>query len=123
MPGRQSRPLGRLLVAALAALPAVARAQGDAPVFARIEALRPVAAAIAIDGNCSDWGAIPEYADALGDAGGDASRDITSVAIAPLDDALLVKLETAGTPSTADLAYWLDIDFRAHERLDLQLGL
>lgn len=112
-----------MLGAVLAGLPHALYAQGDAAVFARIEALRPVAAAIAIDGNCSDWGAIPEYGDAAGDAGGDASRDITSVAVAPQDDALLVKLETASSPSTADLAFWLNIDFRAHEVLDLQLGL
>jgi len=113
-----------LLACALLGAPSgAARAQGDAAVFARIEALRPVAAAIAIDGSCADWAAIPELPDPSGDAGGDASRDITGVALAPQADALAVKLETAGPPSGADLAFWLDLDFRAHEPLDLQLGL
>lgn len=96
---------------------------GDAPVFARIEALRPVAAAIAIDGDGADWGAIPNLPDPSGDAGGDASRDITHVSIAPLDDALLVRIETAGPPSTFDLAFWLYVDFMGQEWLDLELGL
>ena len=96
---------------------------GDVPVFARIELLRPVASAIAIDGLGADWGAIPELPDPLGDAGGDASRDITGVAIAPLDDALLVRIRTAGTPSTYDLAFWLYVDFTGQQFLDLEIGL
>jgi len=96
---------------------------GDGPVFARIEALRPVAAAIAIDGDGSDWGAIPTFSDPVGDAGGDSSRDITSFAIAPLADALLVEITTASAPSTGDLAFWLDIDYMGQEPLDLEIGL
>ena len=124
-----SRIRGRALgIAALGAalLARVASANGpigDAPVFARIDALRPVAAAIAIDGNGADWGAIPDFPDPAGDAGGDASRDITGVAIAPLADSLLVRITTAGPPSTYDLAFWLDVDFMGQEPLDLEIGL
>lgn len=118
--------LGGLLALTSAALAPTARANGpigDAPAFARIEALRPVAAAIAIDGNGADWGAIPVLPDPPGDAGGDGSRDITGVAIAPLADALLVRIETVAAPSTEDLAFWLDIDFVGQEPLDIEIGL
>jgi hypothetical protein len=113
------------LLLALAA-PALANAgppYGDAPIFARIEAARAIAEDVTIDGADGDWNGIPSFADPSADAGGDASRDITSVSIAPLDDALLVRITTAGAPSTSDLAFWLYVDFMAHERLDLEIGL
>lgn len=76
------------------AVPAAGAASPDDPqVFALIDSLVPVAGSIVVDGDCSDWGAIPIFADPVGDAGGDASRDISGVAIAPLDDALLVRIE------------------------------
>jgi hypothetical protein len=95
---------------------------GDAPVFAKIEALRPVAAAIAIDGNGSDWGAIPSLSDA-NEAGLDAGLDITAVAIAPQADSLVVRIATKGAPSTFDLAFWLYVDYLGQERVDLEIGL
>jgi peptidase M23-like protein len=111
-------------VLASAALPARANGPiGDAPVFTRIEALRPVAQALVIDGNGADWGAIPSFADPTGDAAGDPSRDITSVAIAPLADSLAVRITTAGPPSTYDLSFWLDIDFMGQAPLDVEIGL
>src|SRR5207344_492003 len=89
----------------------------------KIEALRPVAAALAIDGNGADWGAIPSLPDPAGDAGGDGSRDITSLAIAPLADSLAVRITTAAPPSTYDLAFWLYVDYVGFERVDLEIGL
>ncbi len=123
---RGSPRLSGWIPAAVLCAAAAARANGpigDAPVFARIEALRPVAAAIAIDGDGSDWGAIPELPDPAGDASGDLSRDIAGVSIAPLDDALLVRIRTAGAPSTDDLAFWLYVDFMGQQFLDLEIGL
>ncbi|MGH7290375.1 MAG: hypothetical protein ACREJT_04145, partial [Myxococcota bacterium] len=126
MRGRSSSTRCSLLALVLSLLAPAARANGpigDAPVFARIEALRPVAAAIAIDGNGGDWGAVPSLPDPTGDAGGDPSRDIVGVAIAPLADSLLVRIETAGPPSTQPLAFWLDVDFMGQEPLDIEIGL
>ena len=121
------RALAALLAAPVALLAGALRAAppvvGDAPVFARIEALRPVAEAIAIDGTGADWGAIPSSADPAGDAGGDGSRDITDVAIAPLADSLLVRITTLAPPSTYDLSFWLYVDFMGQETVDLELGL
>ena len=112
------------VAAALCAAPARANGPiGDAPVFARIEALRPVAAALSVDGDGSDWGAIPNFTDPAGDAGGDPSRDIVGFAIAPLADSLVVRIQTAGPPSSYDLSFWLDIDFMGQEPLDLEIGL
>jgi murein DD-endopeptidase MepM/ murein hydrolase activator NlpD len=96
---------------------------GDQVVFDRIEALAPIASAIAIDGSDSDWEGIPSVADDAGDAGGDAARDITSLSIAPLEDALLVRIATAAAPAAGSLDFWLEIDFRGYLWLDLQLGL
>lgn len=77
----------------LIALANAAAAQDDAEVYARIDLLRPVAQNIVIDGTGADWGAIPTFADPVGDATGTPGEDITGVAIAPLDDALLVRIE------------------------------
>src|SRR5262245_2026173 len=115
-----------LLALVLAALAPAARANGpigDAPVFARIEALRPVAAAVTIDGNAAHWGATPTSVDPAGAAGGDGSRDIVATAIAPLADALLVRIETAAPPSTYDLSFWLYVDFAGQEPIELEIGL
>ena len=82
-----------------------------------------IAGAIAIDGSDANWAGIPSIADPTGDAGGFADRDITSVSIAPLEDALLVRIATAAPPVSDDLAYWLEIDYRGAMQLDLQIGL
>lgn len=68
---------------------APAASPDDARIFAQIDALLPIAAGIVVDGDCSDWGAIPVLPDPAGDAGGDAARDITGVAIAALEAAIL----------------------------------
>ena len=119
--------LGAVLAVGVGLGAALARANGpvgDAPVYAKIEALRPVAAALAIDGDGADWGAIPSLPDPNGDAGGDGSRDITGLAIAPLVDSLAVRITTAAPPSTYDLSFWLYIDYMGREQVDLsEIGL
>ncbi len=95
-------------------------AYGDQATFEHIEALRAVA--IAIDGDGSDWSGIPAIADPPGDAGSFEDRDITSVSIAPLEDALLVRIATAAPPSD-EAIYWIEIDYRGYQTLDLQIGL
>ncbi len=108
---------------AVAALAQAGPPYGDAPVFARIDAARAIAEDVVIDGAEGDWNGTPAFADPAGDAGGDASRDITSVSIAPLADALLVRIATSGAPFSSELAFWLYFDFMAHERLDVEIGL
>jgi hypothetical protein len=72
MVGRANRALRWFgLLTALVA--SSAGATGDADIYALIDTLRPVAEAITVDGNPSDWGAIPAYSDPSGDAG-DGSR-------------------------------------------------
>src|SRR5262245_40743839 len=103
---RGASVLAALVLLWLAGVARANRPGGDAPVFAKIEALRPVASAIVIDGNASDWGAIPSLSDA-NEVGLPPSLDITSVAIAPQADSLVVRIATKGTPSTFDLAFWI----------------
>jgi hypothetical protein len=100
-----------------------ARAANDADVYALINTLKPVAEAITVDGDPSDWGAIPAFPDPSGDAGGDASRDITSVRIAPTADALYVLIQTAGPPSTDGYAFWILFDFMGEQYADVELAL
>jgi hypothetical protein len=120
-------PLQIALTLLVLALPLRAAAQlgayGDAPVFARIESLRPIAEALVIDGDDADWTGIPALSDPAGDAAGESARDITSVSIAPLASALLVRIATAAPPPADGLAFWLEIDYRGELALDLQIGL
>ncbi len=100
-----------------------AGAVDDAAIHALIDALKPVAEAIAVDGSSADWGAIPAFADPSGDGGGDASRDITGVRIAPTATALTVLIETAGPPAAADWAFWIRIDFMGEQYNDVEIAL
>lgn len=102
---------------------ALAGAYGDQNAFDRIEAARPVAAAIEIDGEDEDWAGIPAFSDPAGDAQGESARDIRSVSIAPTEDALLVRIATEAAPVADDLVYWLDIEYRGLTAVDLQIGL
>ena len=111
------------LLVVFALSPALEAQTGDGPVFALIDATKPIAEAVTVDGLEADWSGIPAFPDPPGDARGDGSRDIRSVAIAPLSDAWLVRIETRAPPSIEDLAFWLDIDYRGAEALDLELGL
>ena len=95
---RRARGMLWLLPALVAS---AASAADDADIHALIDTLKPVAEAITVDGNPADWGAIPAFPDPSGDSGGDPSRDITSVRIAPTSSALAILIQTAGAPSTA----------------------
>jgi hypothetical protein len=119
--------LARRARGTLCLLPALvagtARAADDADIYALIDTLKPVAEAIVVDGNPSDWGAIPAFPDPGGDAGGDTSRDITSVRIAPTSNSLAILIQTAGAPSTAGYAFWIRIDFMGEQHADVELAL
>jgi hypothetical protein len=118
-----SRAILPALCVGLCASVAVASSPDDAQIFERIDSLKPVADAIDVDGDCSDWGAIPVFPDPSGDAGGDAARDITGVAIAPLDAALLVRIDVAGTPPTDAQDFWIEVDYRKQQHFDLKFSL
>jgi hypothetical protein len=118
----RSRALAATLASLRVAWPTAAPCD-DSATFAQIDVVRALAAGVVIDGQDADWSGIPALPDPAGDAAGDASRDITSVSIAPTDQALLVRIATAGTPSSGDLAFWLDVDFMGQQPLDFQLGL
>ena len=105
----------------LAASPA--DAADDAAIHALIDSLKPVAEAIAVDGNPADWGAIPAFPDPSGDAAGDPSRDITSVRVAPTANALYVLIQTASAPASADWAFWIRIDFMNEQFDDVELAI
>jgi len=82
----------------------------DAAVYRLIDQLRESTAKLRIDGMDRDWRGVPEMTDPRGDAGGDASRDVTGVAIAPREDDLCVMIHTAGTPSTDRFVFYLVLD-------------
>ena len=100
-----------------------AGAADDAAIYALIDSLKPTAEAIVVDGNPADWGAIPAFPDPSGDAGGDPSRDIANVRIAPTANALYVLIQTAGTPASADWAFWIRVDFMNEQYNDVELAI
>ncbi len=104
-------------------LPVTAASPDDSAIFAEIELLRTVADEIVVDGACGDWGAIPLFDDAVGDAGGDATRDITAVAIAPGAEMLRVRIDVAGVPPATAADYWLQVDYRNQQDWDLVFSL
>ncbi|MGH0029701.1 MAG: hypothetical protein ACQGVC_07915, partial [Myxococcota bacterium] len=113
------------ILALFVVLPLAAHAAGDADVFATIDAWRAIAEApspIVVDGDGSDWGAIHTFADPVGDAGGDPTRDITGVAIAPLDDALLIRIDTDGTPPSTGRVFWILFDFLGQQFFDVKIS-
>jgi len=78
-------------------------AETDADIFARIDTLLPAAQAISIDGDLSDWSGFQFFDDPIGDAGGDGSRDLSSIAMAPLDQEILFGLATLGAPAAGSI--------------------
>lgn len=105
------------------AVSAPARGATDQDIYTLIDATRPIAEAVVIDGQGADWAGIPTFSGPTGDAGGDDSRDITGVSIAPLEDALLVRIETAGSPASLGVDFWIHVDFLGQQWLDLEIGL
>jgi hypothetical protein len=95
----------------------------DEPVLRLIRRIRQAAPAITIDGRSDDWGPVPLIPDDTADEPGDPSRNISGVAVLPLDEALLVRIETTGPPSRDDRAFWLDLDLTGTRTAELQLGL
>jgi hypothetical protein len=132
-----SRAAPLLLAAALVGLtPGSSRGQAtpgaaDEAIYRLIRTLRAAVGSVSLDGRGGDWGPVPLIPDATGDATGngtdddapDPSRDISGVAILPLDDALLVRIETSGRPSREDRAFWLNLDLAGSPTAELQVGL
>jgi hypothetical protein len=118
--------MGRTSFVAAALLAALATGAGDevrtdAAVFKKIESLRARAAKIKVDGRGGDWEGFPFFGDRDLPGFTDPSLNIRRVAIAPLEDDLLVLLETVGTPSRSSLAFGLDIDFLGRSGRDVRI--
>ncbi len=112
------------LLASLAfwAFPTIAGAQSDSDVFAIIDALRPVAASIVVDGDDADWGAIPRYVDPSADVPASPSLEIVASAIAPLEQEMLVWIETAVAPATG-MTLGVLVDLVTNPNLDIRIDL
>ncbi|HWE35609.1 MAG TPA: M23 family metallopeptidase [Isosphaeraceae bacterium] len=95
----------------------------DRAIFETIGRVKKVAGKVKIDGKRADWEGIPAFNDPKGDAGGDASRDIVKVAVAPREDDWLVMIATAGTPTRDNGAFYVEVDYFGHEPWDVQVGL
>jgi hypothetical protein len=80
------------------------------------------ASKIKIDGNSSDWGGVPVFSHETVNQE-DPSRAISKVAIAPMQDALLVMVQTVGKPSHDSGAFWLDIDYIGDKNYDIRIAL
>ncbi len=81
----------------------------DAFIFATIDAHRPIAEAILVDGLAGDWSGLPVYGDVDGDVGS-APLDIVGTAIAALDQEVLVRIETSATSSVTPYAFGILLD-------------
>ena len=112
----------RWLPLAIALLAPPASAQTDADIYAAIDAFRPIAENLVIDGAPGDWIGLPAQPDAL-ELPGDPARDIVSVAIAPLEQELALIAELAGTPLSAAGTYGLFIDFARGPRQEVVITL
>lgn len=95
----------------------------DRAIFETIDRVRKVAEKIKIDGKRADWAEIPAFEDAKGDAGGDASRDVVKMAVAPREEDWLVLITTAGQPSRDPGTFYVEVDYLGHEPWDVQVGL
>jgi len=92
----------------------------DANVYGLIDALRPAAQALSVDGDPADWNAFPSLSDAPDDVPSDPGREVLSSAVAPLDQELLVLIELAGSPSGD--SYELEWDFRKGPLADVRIS-
>jgi hypothetical protein len=95
----------------------------DKAIFDRIEQIRKLADKAKVDGKRADWNGIPAFEDPKGDAGGDATRDIVKVAVAPREDDWLILIATAGRPTRDPGAFYVEVDYYGHEPWDVQVGL
>ena len=90
----------------------------DAAVLARIGELRARAAKIRVDGISHDWKDVPTFADADPAPVAEGGLDIEGIAVAPLEDSVLVRIATAKFPSRAKRAFSLEIDFLGRSSRD-----
>lgn len=95
----------------------------DQEIYHRIDVLRARAAPIRLDGKADDWQGIPSFNDSQNDAGGDASRDIVSVSLAPRDTDLLVMIQTKSKPSQDVRAFGLFLGWTGQRLIDAEIDL
>lgn len=102
-------------------------ARADAELLARIAEIRRRVSAVTVDGRGGDWAGVPGIPDRddrplPGDEAGGA-RDLREVSLVPTDEAVLLRIATAGAPARSDRAFWVELDVAGSARADLQLGL
>lgn len=102
---------------------ATSQDRSNAAVYRRIEEIRRATFRMRVDGSNRDWRAVPRMTDPRGDAGGDSSRDIVAVAIAPTEDALWVMFRTAGKPSGDSWVFSFDVDMMGGNGDDFRIEL
>lgn len=81
-----------------------------------------VAKKIRINGGNRDWRTIPVFHDCIENDCTDRSRDLVSTAIAPLNDRILVLLNTRGAPTKDANTFWIDFDLTGTRAADFQIG-
>ena len=114
------------LWAVAAALPHAAlppETAAEQSIYQRIERLRNAAQKMRLDGQDADWKDFFATADAKGDAGVDAHRDLIAAAIAPTETDLWVMLRTAGTPSQERYSYYLFLNLYGDRNNNVKIEL
>lgn len=111
-----------LLCLTSAVFATTSRAATDAEILDLIDALRPTAESVVIDGDLSDWGAVPFYDDPIGDAGADPNFDFSSFAIAPVTNGILFAVETVGSAPAVG-SFVVGLEFARGPRPDLEIAI
>jgi len=100
-----------------------AQAADDDTIRAKIAQVRAAAFRVQIDGRGDDWVDMPTLSDPQRLRTGNASMDIESVGVAPLDSELLIMIRTRRRPMQLDHLYRFNLDYRGDANADIQIGL
>ncbi|GJM27257.1 MAG: hypothetical protein DHS20C16_36720 [Phycisphaerae bacterium] len=102
---------------------AIAFAQTDDDIRAKIEQVAKLANAVVIDGQAQDWAGIPKLTDSPVDGSSGARRDIVAVSIAPRADDLLILIETEEPPPPTPHEFLVNIDLLGDPAYDFLLAI
>jgi hypothetical protein len=86
--------------------PGVVLANEEQRIFDLIAEVRGIASSVVIDGFAGDWQGVPRFSDPSADHQG--LVDLRAAAIAPMDDALLLLIESVPSPSSGELIFVVD---------------
>lgn len=89
-----------------------------------VERFRAIAEQIKIDGRDDDWAGLPSFEDQSGDGtSDDPSLDIVETSMAPLADAILVRIRTSAPPNRTPSAFWVNVDLWGRPANDFRIGI